>query len=362
MALAGGRWQPVAGTLGPDLGSGTAGVGWVLARLAAATGDGELADVAAAALRHAVARADGLLLAGRLDWYHGAAGVAWAAVDAGRALADAGLAAAGADAARAVVRAAGDRRGEPDDLGLAGGASGEVAGLLALAALGPAGGALEAAVAAAARLAAAFERAARLDAGLARGVSGVALALAAAAAATGSEDARAAAARAFAAERPQFEPGHGWIAPPAHPWLAGPAAARAGWCGGAAGIGLARLAGWRALGDPMLLAETGAAVELVRAHLIAPPDQDASLCHGAAGAIELLVAAGTLLGEPEHARAARAAGRALVERARSHGRYGAGTGPAARNPSLLFGLAGTAALMLRLHDPAALPSPALPPP
>src|SRR5262249_22618409 len=80
IALVDGQWLPTTGTLGPDLAAGTAGVGWFLARCAALGEDRALADVGADALRHGLERAGTLIGAGRLDWYHGASGVAWAAI------------------------------------------------------------------------------------------------------------------------------------------------------------------------------------------------------------------------------------------------------------------------------------------
>ncbi len=344
-----GRPQPTVGTLGPDLATGTAGVGWFLARLAAFADERALAAVATAALRHAVGNAEPLIAAGRLDWYRGAGGVAWAAIDAGRALGNDELVAEGTQAADAVVSAAArDVRSDP---ALVGGAAGDIAALLALAATSGSDAARRAAADRAAALADAIPAAA---AGLATGLSGIGLVLAAA----GEHEA---AGRAFAAERAQFEPGLGWLAPAAHDWIEAPAAPDASWCRGAAGIGLARLAARADANDLMPLAEASAAVELVRGRLAAPSDPDASLCHGAAGAIELLLSAGALLAEPTHTQAARVAGLALIERSWSRGRYAGGFGPHARNPSLMFGLAGTATLLLRLHDQGSLPSPALPP-
>jgi lantibiotic modifying enzyme len=351
IALVDGRWQPTVGTLGPDLAAGTAGVGWFLARLAAIADERALAGVATAALRHGVKRTETLVRAGRLDWYRGAGGVAWAAVDAGRALGSDELVTTGTQAAEAVVSAARFRHDEARDPGLAGGAAGEVAALLAFAETGTAHAAGAVARERAAALADAIPS---LAAGLANGLSGVGLVLAAA-------GEREAAGRAFAAERAQLEPGLGWLTPAAHAWMDSPAAPDASWCRGAAGIGLARLRASSELRDPLLLAEAGAAVELVRGRLTAAGDPDSSVCHGAAGAIELLISAGALLAEPAHTRAARTAGLALIERARSRGRYAGGFGPHARNPSLLFGLAGTATLLLRLHDHDSVPSPALPP-
>jgi len=364
IAFADGRWQSIVATLGPDLATGTAGVGWFLARLAATAHDHGLVDVAVAALGHGVERAATLAHAGRLDWYYGASGVAWAAIDGGRALGNAELVATGTDAARTVVKAVRDGREGPRDRALVGGDSGVVAGLLALASICHSDDFLEAAGDRASGLAQTLPDAVEPPgpvAGLARGLSGIGLVLAAAAHATGQPECRDAAGRAFAAERMRFEPGVGWLTPAAHPWLDAPTAPDGSWCRGAAGAGLARLGARAALRDLLLLAEVSAAVEFVRGYLTAPDDSDASLCHGAAGAIELLVSAGALLGEPAHTHAARTAGLALMERSWSRGRYPGACGTHAHNPSLMFGLAGTASVLLRLHDHGAIPSPALPP-
>lgn len=350
------------GTLGPDLASGTAGVGWFLARCAAVAGDHQLADVAGAAVRHGLERAGTLMDAGRLDWHHGASGVAWAALDAGRALDSAELLERGARMAEGVVRAARTADVQSAGLSLVGGASGVVAGLLAL---GSAGGdpvSREVAADRAAELAATMSYGSgELGAGFARGWSGVGLVLAQAAAVTARAGCVEAARQAFTFERAQFEPDRGWHAPTAHAWAEASAAPDATWCRGAAGIGLARLGARRAMPDLVVLAEAGAAVELVRRHLAARASRDASLCHGDAGAIELLLSAGLLLGEQAHLGAARTAGLALVENASSAGRYEVAFGPSTRNPSLLFGVAGIGTLLLRLDEPGALPTPALPP-
>jgi lantibiotic modifying enzyme len=185
--------------------------------------------------------------------------------------------------------------------------------------------------------------------------------LAQAAAATGQAGYEDAARRAFTAERARFEPGRGWHAGSAHPWAPAAEGPDATWCRGAAGIGLARLTAHATLGDLVLLAEAGAAVELVRRHLATRGHRDASLCHGEAGAIELLLSAGLLLGEQAHLGAARTAGHALTERASPRGRYEGAFGAPARNPSMFFGLAGIGTLLLRLPEPGALPTLALPP-
>ncbi len=92
------------------------------------------------------------------------------------------------------------------------------------------------------------------------------------------------------------------------------------WCHGAVGIGLARLrlvsgtdAGEQLPGGrQLLLAEAGAAIEAARqrlrvsrARLRDGEVEDCCLCHGLAGAVDLLVAASGLPGGEDHLRAAR---------------------------------------------------------
>lgn len=370
-AFVDGRWQATVATLEGDLGAGTAGVGWVLARLAEiAGGDRALARGAVAAFRHSLARVPTLLGADRLDWYHGASGVAWAAIDAGRALDDAQLVAAGERAALAFVGAAASRPAERRDWSLVGGECGVIAGLLALAPLVDGDRATEVAarVAGAAADAVpdrlhAFEHdtSGAVPTGLARGLSGIGLVLSAAADAVGEADFRSAALRGFVSERAVLEPGVGWFTDDAHPWRPEQRVPASSWCRGAAGIGIARIAASTGHRDLPLLADATAAIELVRSRLAAGPDADASMCHGTSGVVELLLLAGSLLDEPAHTAAARRVGAAMVTAGRSGGRYGCGIAVGAHNPSLLHGLAGTAVVLARLHDPDAITSPALPP-
>ena len=370
-AVVDGRWQPTVATLEADLGDGTAGVGWVLARLAAvAGGDRTLARGASAALRHSLARLPALQGADRLDWYHGTSGVAWAAIDAGQAIDDAELVEAGEHAAHCFVGAAASRPAEPRDWSLVGGECGVLAGLLALAPLVDGDRATEVA-AGVARVACdaipdrmrAFEpdTSGAVPTGLARGLSGMGLVLSAAADAAGDAAFRSAAVRGFASERAGMEPGVGWFTDDAHPWRPEGRVPASSWCRGAAGIGIARIAASTGSRDLALLAEATAAIELVRSRLGAGPDADASMCHGTSGIVELLLLAGSLLDEPEHTVAARRVGAAMVTARGSGQRYGCGIADGAHNPSLLHGLAGTAAVLARLDDPDAITSPALPP-
>lgn len=344
-----GAWQPVVTTLDGDLAGGTAGVGWFLLRYAAVAGDRNAAAVGEAAVRHALDQAHRLTDSGRLGWYQGTLGVAWAAIDGGLAGGLAALAAAGADLARAVARQPLD----PEGIGpaLLGGSADRLAGLVAAAtALGEPGLSRRGAPVAA-RLAGLLAE--PHPSGMAAGQSGANLTLRAWQLASG-------AAPAFADERAWWEPDAGWLAAAAHEWLPDASGLGAAWCSGAAGIGSAQVAAHLARGDLPSLADVGTAVEQVRAALAHDDGSDASLCHGSMGGVELLLAAGAYLGERSHLGAARRAAGRLVEAARRAGGYGVAFGPGAGHPSLLYGLAGVGLTMLRLADGGATPSVTLP--
>jgi lantibiotic modifying enzyme len=333
-----------ARTVGPELATGAAGIGWFLARFAASGGDRSAHAVAVAALRTAAERAPALVAAGRTGFHDGAAGVAWAALDAGDVLGADDLGAEGRAVAERVLEA--DVR--PDAFGLfSGGTAGVVVGLVALAdRLGDARF-LDAAAEPAGRLAVVAGELARAalrgappSRGLALGASGVALALLGFARAAGDDAARSAAGEAARAERAwSASTGRGELV--AHPWLH-PAARAGSWCGGAVGVAHARLLDHALTGALQPLAEVAAALGGPL-----PAGGDGSLCHGLAGRVDLLVTAGLALREPAHLAAARRLARRLP-------------GPAPGNPTLLLGDAGVGLALLRAHEPARIGNPLLP--
>src|SRR5262249_36971240 len=182
-------------------------------------------------------------------------------------------------------------------------------------------------------------------AGLAQGASGVAMSLAAWARRTGDEDARDAVTRLLRLERQWFSPARGWYGRTMHETHRDEHYA-ASWCSGAAGIGLARLNIYADTADAAALADAQAAIHLIR---FSSRAADSSICHGACGQIEMLLAGATIFGEATHLRAARTLGVRLVEQRRS-----AHEGDL--QPDIRTGLAGRALTMLRLHDPS-IPSP-----
>jgi lantibiotic modifying enzyme len=348
--------QHRARTLGAGLASGTAGVGWVLARVAAATGDSSVARVSAAATRHSLTSLDRLIADGDLGFHDGASGIAWAAVETDRALGGIDLPdtvrSAAARIAEAVRRqSAGDDR-EP---GLARGLAGVVTGLVALSAgtrgtseLDAASDSVRALGDRVARWIDAGLALPRADVGLMNGASGIAAALLSWSDRRDDPAARSAAAAAFRLERAWHDDRAGWFG--------GDAVHPRSWSDGAAGIGLARVRAYASSREPVHLAEAGAAIETLRAVPAAEIHGDASLAHGAAGHVELLVSAGSIFAERAHAEAARWMLPRLLTACREQFPRGA-----VFDPTLMTGAAGVAVTLLRLHDPAMAESPLLPP-
>jgi lantibiotic modifying enzyme len=188
--------------------------------------------------------------------------------------------------------------------------------------------------------------------GYAHGASGAGHALAELFGVTGEDRYRDAAERAFAYERSWLDPHTGtW------PDLRG-VARRTGrraplvpaadsWCNGAGGIALARLRAIAVLGSPELRHDAGLALAACERHvtgLLERDPHDFSLCHGAAGAADVLLAAG-------RERLAEQLGRLGLER---HGRPGTPEFPCGVpggvTPALMQGLAGVGLFYLRLDD------------
>ncbi len=359
------------GTLGPDVYGGTAGVALFLAEAWRVTGDPRVRRFARAAIRHALARASRLRAEGRLGFYDGAVGIAFAAAWVADRLSDAALAVE----AQAVL--SGLRADEGDAMGLdvLDGAAGAVPALIALAERFDAPELITTARHLGDRIVATAHRhpygwswafAAQggdaLDlTGFSHGTAGMAWALSELHAATGDTRYAAAAAEAIRFESHWFRPdednwpdfrdhaGDPALAPCAHAW-----------CHGAPGIGLARLAALERTPTAELRRDVRAAVRASMRWLDRPDaDADFSPCHGRAGAAELLLEAGRRMGA---AAAARTAARLATAGARRWGNE-----PAAwpcgvqrgSNPSLMIGLAGIGYFLLRVADPS-VPSLLLP--
>ncbi|HKI18031.1 MAG TPA: lanthionine synthetase LanC family protein, partial [Isosphaeraceae bacterium] len=133
------------------------------------------------------------------------------------------------------------------------------------------------------------------------------------------------------------------------------------WCHGAPGIALARLraatidaerADQYLATARLALSTTLDAVE----QLAESPGSDTSLCHGLSGLGEVLLIAGQILKDASCHDRAMALGRGLIERHAAWDDWPSGVPSGGPNPSLMLGVAGVGYWLLRLNDPASVPS------
>jgi lantibiotic modifying enzyme len=345
------------------------------------TDDAAVHRTAVAAMRHAVARAR-VMPPGRRDGFHtGVLGIAWAAARGASLLGEEELRAS----ARALPIAAPpeSRRDRCPDV--VQGSAGSIVALLALADALDDPALTELALANGEELigratvtrrgwswAIPGRRYRHHLCGLAHGAGGIGWALLELFAATGDERFRAGATGAFAYERSWLDAGSGtWPdLRDGGPWRSAAIASRTvgTWCYGEAGIALTRLRAVTLIGLDAHADVVEVALETTRRHLagaLAYEIEDLSLCHGAAGAADVLLYAAEVLGEPWHAAADLAAdlGRVVLERHAAGDEWPSGAaGDTA--PGLFRGLSGIAWWFLRLHDgtiasPLTMPIPPL---
>ena len=365
--------------LGPSLYGGTAGIGLLLAQLAVMTGDVTIRRTAVGALRHANARAASLPPDRREGFHGGPVGIAWAAARAAVILEHEELH-AGARTALRAARVPPGPTGCPD---VVKGTAGSIVGLLALASAFAEPGLFDDALTAGEAL---LERATvtrhgwswaipgrRYPAhpcGVAHGAAGIGWAMLELFDATRDERFRAAAEGAFAYERSWLDPGSGtWpdlrIGGQRRGERMGMGSPAEGtWCHGEAGIALSRLRAIAVLGRGPHADDAEVALETTRrclAEALPYEIQDLSLCHGAAGAADVLLYGANALGGRWGAAAGLAAdlGRVALDRHAGTGQdWPCGT--VGTTPSLFLGLSGIAALFLRLHEPTIASPLALP--
>lgn len=125
------------------------------------------------------------------------------------------------------------------------------------------------------------------------------------------------------------------------------------WCHGAAGIGHARVAGLSCLDDPAVREEIAAATATT---LHEPLRDNHSLCHGALGNLDFLLAAAEATGDASlRERVYRLAGDVLQSIREDGWLYG--LTPGSEPLGLMVGLAGIGYGLLRLAAPDTIPSP-----
>ncbi|MGE3141307.1 MAG: lanthionine synthetase LanC family protein [Thermoleophilia bacterium] len=357
----------LARPVGPALYDGCAGIGLVLAELAACTGDGAFRDTAAAALRAASDAADGT----GLGLHTGSPGVALALVRGGALIRDEALVAAGR---RLAAGCDAVPHGPCQDV-----IGGRAGGVLALLAIGD-----PVSVATAERLADAMvaevrrrgawewpaDRESLLPTGVSHGATGVAHALYEVAAATGRGDLAAAAGEAVRAERGHFDPVAGnWPRATAEDNArdhGGSEVSQVHWCHGAPGVAQMRHRVWRRTGDEALRAEAALALATTARWTrgaLAAGRGAWCLCHGLPGNAEILWECADAAGPDEaagHVALAReVADAGIAEHVEGGLPWPGGLAGGDPGPGLMIGLAGVARFLLRLARPD-LPSLLLP--
>jgi len=191
-------------------------------------------------------------------------------------------------------------------------------------------------------------------AGFSHGGSGMAWALGELWGVTGDERYRNAAIEAVRYERSRFVPAAGnWPRPESAPAeREDRTALSVAWCYGAPGIGLARLRLLQKIEHPLLREDLSVAVKTTLSQGFGT---NHSLCHGALGNLDFLVQAEAALGDAAlRDELARLEG-AILDSMASDG-WLCGLPLGVESPSLLYGLAGIAYGLLRLAEPAHVPS------
>lgn len=263
-----------------------------------------------------------------------------------------------------------------DYLDIVYGSAGCILSLLSLQAVYPSPRTLEVAIQCGDRLLAAAQPAAKGIAwttlkdqpplgGFSHGAAGIAFSLLKLAASSGQERFRQAALSALAYDRGLFVPAlNNWadlrVFParkPAEKHADEPPGEQVqnsmvAWCHGAAGIGLARLGALDLLDDAKIREEIDCALDTTIQHGFV---SNHSLCHGALGNIELLLAAARLLDRPEdHAALERAT--ALIVGTIAADGWASGVPLGVETPGLMIGLAGIGYELLRLAQTDTVPS------
>jgi class II lanthipeptide synthase len=352
--------RAVLAALGPDLYAGTSGVAMFLAEAGVKLDDARVRATALGAIQQALDQIDGIDAQVQDGLYSGRVGVAYAAARVAALLGAEDVNARAIEALEAWWR---DGRRSPASE-LMSGVAGSVLGLVALGRLRP--WLLDAAARLGDELIARAEpsgqgwswmapgqRSMHNLCGYAHGAAGIGQALAELYAATGEHRFGEAALRAFDYERSWLDSATGtWPDLRAVARRAGreaPVPTSDSWCNGAPGIALSRLRAVELLASPALARDADialAASERWGGELLAQAPEDFSLCHGAAGAADVLLCAGNGCED-----LAFAVGRHGIELYVDSETTCFPCGlPVGETPGLLLGLSGIGMLYLRLFE------------
>jgi len=365
------------GALGPDLYSGTSGVGAFLADLSVMTSDRQIRRTAIGAIRQAFSRADAVSASSRLGLYSGWVGISLAAVRAGDVLQIEELIAS----ARQLLKRTMAEHRPGAVLDLISGNAGAIAAFIQLSKMLKDPFLLEFAV----RLGNELLDAAQTSSagwswptinavdeyhltGLSHGTAGIGYALLELFKATGDVRYRHATEMAYQYERGWFDPeAKNWPdlreAPAVRKHCPSSLAFSTFWCHGAPGIALSRLRAHQILGDATFRREALSALNTTRsmvAQALLSRSVNFSLCHGLSGNAQILQIGSQVLGGAYSAGsdAAISVGDSGIRwYGSTRGAWPCGAGWES-TPGLMTGMAGIGQFYLRLHR-TDLPSPLL---
>lgn len=355
-------------TLGPDLYSGTAGVGLFLAEYAGVTHDAGARETAIAAFHHAFSKAESMPPPMRSGLYTGHVGIALAAARAAHILDEPEL----EEPAHSLMSGCASESHPGHEHDLLAGSAGAIVGSLALYRQSKQPYLLDFAIRHGDDLLSSAikgrnntlawrtvnnKTAAPLT-GFSHGASGIAYALLHLYRVTSDSRYRAAAEAAFRYEDQYFNthianwpdfretaPTRGNHALPYAEY----------WCHGAPGIGIARLYAHSITGDSTYISQAEAALATTARSVkaeAASTGSSFSLCHGVLGNAAILQHGVGIL-DAESTRLPHTAARLGIKRRETDGYWacGAGISPAAYAPGLLLGVAGIGHFFLRLAHP-----------
>jgi lantibiotic modifying enzyme len=194
--------------------------------------------------------------------------------------------------------------------------------------------------------------------GFSHGAAGISFALYDLFRATGDERYRQTALEAIRYEHTRFVPAQGNWSDPADPREAATVQSEAdkvlsvAWCYGAPGIGLSRLRALDHCDDPLIREELHIAIQST---LERGFGRNHSLCHGDLGNLDFLLQAAQRLRDDNLHRAVRRISSSVLASMQRDG-FLCGVPLGVESPSLMNGLAGIGYGLLRLADPAHVPS------
>jgi len=367
-----GGWTVVQKSFGPDLYSGTSGIGILLAELAALNNEPVFRRTAEAAAAQAISRLEEIPAVMRLGFYSGHSGIAYALVRMGERLGNPALVERGLAVFDGLTNLDVSEQGIDVISGLAG----AIPSLLLMHKKFQRQGLLELALRCAERLEKTAEPSdagwswrtiapaspqQRNLTGFSHGTAGIAWAMLELAQASGEQRFRKAAEQALSYERRWFVHEQGnwpdFREEADAPKRATPVCGVA-WCHGAPGIGLSRLRVYELTKDKVSAQEAEIAGATTMRYLAMPQTSQAgySLCHGCAGNADFLIEASRVLKNNAYRRAAEQIGRqGIASFEQNRVPWPCGVLAGGETPNLLLGTAGISLFYLRLDQPAVAP-------